>query len=216
MKKTVVFALLVAFAFAPIPASATHISKPVVVEPKTEYILGEKVAIRGWVNYNEVPTADVLLNFKVTGHGGVLAERSFPSDDTGNFTFEFETRDLEPGRYDIVITSHCLEVHRQICTYQSQTLSVNLQDGMVPGWIKNSAKWWSEGAISDSDFVQGIQYLIKNNIIVVSKAAQQETGPSQIPGWIKNSAKWWSEGRIPDSDFVSGIQYMVEKGIIRL
>jgi hypothetical protein len=35
----------------------------------------------------------------------------------------------------------------------------------IPPWIKNNAKWWSDGTITDSDFVQGIQYLITNGII---------------------------------------------------
>lgn len=35
----------------------------------------------------------------------------------------------------------------------------------IPPWIKNNAKWWSEGAITDNDFVQGIQFLITNGII---------------------------------------------------
>ncbi len=37
----------------------------------------------------------------------------------------------------------------------------------VPDWIKNNAGWWANGAIDDNTFVSGIQYLIKNGIIVV-------------------------------------------------
>ena len=37
----------------------------------------------------------------------------------------------------------------------------------VPSWIKNNAKWWSEGKISDDDFVKGIQYLVEKGIIEV-------------------------------------------------
>lgn len=216
MKKTVAFALMMAIACLQIPtSSATHISKPVVVEAKAEYVLGEKIAIRGWVNYNEEPTPNVLLNFKVIG-SNVQVDRSFPSDEFGYFTFELETKDLMPGRYDIVITSQCLDVHRQICTHQSQTLSITLHKTLVPDWIKSNAKWWSEGTISDGDFVQGIQYLIKNNIIVAPRTVPQETGSGQIPSWIKSNAGWWSEGRISDSDFLSGIQYMIQQGIIKL
>ena len=35
----------------------------------------------------------------------------------------------------------------------------------VPSWIKNNAKWWSEGQISEDEFLKGIQYLIQNGII---------------------------------------------------
>ena len=37
----------------------------------------------------------------------------------------------------------------------------------IPSWIKNNAKWWSEGSIGDSDFVKGIQYLIQIGVIKV-------------------------------------------------
>ena len=38
---------------------------------------------------------------------------------------------------------------------------------IIPSWIKNNAKWWSEGSIGDSDFVKGIQYLIRIGVIQV-------------------------------------------------
>ena len=37
----------------------------------------------------------------------------------------------------------------------------------IPEWIKKNAGWWAEGAIGDSDFVQGIQFLIKEGIMSV-------------------------------------------------
>ena len=37
----------------------------------------------------------------------------------------------------------------------------------IPGWVKNNAKWWSEEKISDEDFANGIEYLVKNGIIQV-------------------------------------------------
>ena len=41
---------------------------------------------------------------------------------------------------------------------QGQTLN-------LPSWIKTNAKWWAEGKISDSEFVQAIEYLINQKII---------------------------------------------------
>lgn len=38
----------------------------------------------------------------------------------------------------------------------------------VPDWIKNNAKWWAEGTISEDDFLNGIQYLIKVGIVSVT------------------------------------------------
>lgn len=46
--------------------------------------------------------------------------------------------------------------------------SLNYETISIPLWIKNNAKWWSEGVITDDDFIQGIQYLIQKGIISVS------------------------------------------------
>lgn len=45
------------------------------------------------------------------------------------------------------------------------TIIVGESTPAVPEWIKNNAGWWAEGAIDDETFVQGIQYLISNNIL---------------------------------------------------
>ena len=41
------------------------------------------------------------------------------------------------------------------------------QQSSIPAWIKNNAKWWSEGTISESDYISGLQYLISQGIINV-------------------------------------------------
>jgi hypothetical protein len=110
-------------------SNATHISEPILSEPKTEYILGEKIVLNGWVSYNDEPTADVLLNFKVILPNGTTAtEQSYPSDSSGHFAFEFDTNGQVPGTYQVTITSHCLEIHRPFCTYKNQTISINVID----------------------------------------------------------------------------------------
>jgi len=37
----------------------------------------------------------------------------------------------------------------------------------IPQWVKNNAEWWSQGAISEDDFLNGIEYLVKNGIIQI-------------------------------------------------
>ena len=39
----------------------------------------------------------------------------------------------------------------------------------IPAWSKNNAGWWADGQIPDSAFVQGIQFLIKEGIIVIEQ-----------------------------------------------
>ena len=88
-------------------------------------------------------------------------------------------------------------------------------DSTIPSWIKNNAGWWADGTIDDDSFVQGIEYLIENKILVVSS---QTIGSSkeQIPSWIKNNAGWWADGTIDDQSFLTGIEWLVSNGIINI
>jgi len=86
---------------------------------------------------------------------------------------------------------------------------------VIPSWIKNNAGWWATDQIDDSSFLQGIQYLIKEGIMVIPPTETSEaTGSQQVPAWIKNNAGWWADGQIDDNSFVSGIQYLIKVGII--
>ena len=42
------------------------------------------------------------------------------------------------------------------------------QNIVIPSWVKNNAKWWSEGQFSDSEFVKGIQYMISSGIMTIN------------------------------------------------
>ena len=87
----------------------------------------------------------------------------------------------------------------------------------VPEWIKNNAKWWSEGQIGESDFVSGIQYMVKEKIIDIPDLPEQTSSTTKaVPDWIKNNAGWWADGLIGEDDFVNGIKYLVQKGIVRV
>ena len=65
----------------------------------------------------------------------------------------------------------------------------------IPSWIKNNAKWWSQGAITDSDFVSGIQYLVRNGIMQIGPIENVES-PSVVPSNPTNSAAKVSSGTI--------------------
>jgi len=48
------------------------------------------------------------------------------------------------------------------------TMVTSVEAANVPDWVKNNAEWWANGEIPDSAFVNGIQYLIKEGIMIVS------------------------------------------------
>lgn len=93
-----------------------------------------------------------------------------------------------------------------------------LEKKQIPDWIKTNARWWSDDQIGDSDFVGGIQYLMKEKIIDIPDLPEQasETAEEHVPDWIRNNARWWADGLITEDEFVNGIKYLVEQGIIRV
>jgi len=97
--------------------------------------------------------------------------------------------------------------------FSNKSLAEELQ---IPIWIKNNAKWWSEGQIGDNDFVKGIQYLIQVGIMKIPQTQSGGGSSQQIPIWIKNNAGWWANGTISDNDFVKGIQYLIQENIIKI
>ena len=87
----------------------------------------------------------------------------------------------------------------------------------IPSWIKNNAEWWAAGQIDDQAFVQGIQFLIKENILKIPPTTQgSDSGLNEIPSWIKNNAEWWAAGQIDDQAFVQGIQFLIKEGIMKI
>ncbi len=94
--------------------------------------------------------------------------------------------------------------------------SKNNSTSYLPPFLKNTAKWWHDGSVGDSDFTKGIQYMIQNGIITIPQTQESSTSSQHMPSWIKNNAGWWADGKIGDDQFVMGIQYMVSSGIITI
>lgn len=45
------------------------------------------------------------------------------------------------------------------------SITASAGDSLIPEWVKNNAKWWSEGSISETDYIKSLEYLITNKII---------------------------------------------------
>ena len=92
---------------------------------------------------------------------------------------------------------------------------VSSQQATIPAWIKNNAMWWASDQIPDSAFLQGIQFLIKEGIMVIPFTETSSSSQSQeVPPWIKNTAGWWAEDKISEVEFVNAIQYLIKVGIV--
>ena len=81
-----------------------------------------------------------------------MVKFDIPDDVTGVITLQFENlngSDLADAVFPIVVDR------------------AGIEQTSIPAWIKNNAGWWATDQIDDSAFVQGIQYLIQEGIIVV-------------------------------------------------
>ena len=130
-------------------------------------------------------------------------EISIPEGITGIVQVNFENIDGN----DLARTSIPIIIDRK---------GIQINEISIPKWIKNNAAWWAEGQIDDKTFIQGIEYLIKNEIVQIPKTQQESTDNQGIPEWIKNNAAWWAEGQIDDKTFVQGLQYLIQKSILRV
>ena len=120
------------------------------------------------------------------------------------FSYEFKNE----GVFDYYCTLH---------PWMLGTVSVGDSDPLVPEWVKNNASWWSDGQLSDADFANGLEFLIKENVIDVPKdLSAVETSESTIPDWLRTNASWWSDGLLSDSEFLKGIEWMITNGVINI
>ena len=44
----------------------------------------------------------------------------------------------------------------------------------VPSWIKNTAGWWATDSISETEFVNAIQFLVNEGIISIKNSISSE------------------------------------------
>ena len=47
------------------------------------------------------------------------------------------------------------------------TVGVYAETSTIPDWVKNNAKWWADGQIGESDFINAMQYLVTHGILKI-------------------------------------------------
>jgi len=154
-----------------------------------------------------------------------LLDSKFDIDDDIFFVivdgFETEYIELENEEQSRTLLIPFFWGDSQIEIIGTDALGIGLEEIVgplveIPSWVKNNAGWWSQGLISNPDFVSGIQYLITEGIMIIPETQTGQGATQEIPSWIKNNAGWWADGLIDDSDFVSGIQYLITNGIMKV
>ena len=147
------------------------------------------------------------------------------TDETG-FTDWIEVLPtIDDVPYDVEIISpdqRISKIHELLVfSGEKKTITITLNDSIsvveIPDWIRNNAGWWASKQIDDRSFIEGLQYLIKNNIIKIPQTVQDsDSDLIIIPDWIRNNAGWWASKQIDDRSFIEGLQYLIKTGILKI
>ena len=165
------------------------------------------------------PTAIVIDskdNFYVVDSGNHRIQKF---DTYGNFILSWGTEGTGPGQFEdpagIAIDSmgNIYVVDKK--NNNVQKFSYTKSDQIAtPSWVRDTAMWWSVGVSNNTDFAQGIRFMIRQGLIEAPLAT--EINAVKIPEWLKSNAKWWYSGEIDDRTFAMSIQYLLESGIVKV
>ncbi len=84
----------------------------------------------------------------------------------------------------------------------------------IPDWIRNEAYFWSTDQSTDTEFLEGIEFLFEEDFVFVSPKDITVKSQWKTPQWLKQSAGWWYEEKISDTDFLNLIENLVKRKII--
>jgi len=197
-----------------------------ILKKRYQYFVTVINPVSDTVNYSIM--GQNSTTYKIENHpnteysdSGLLSGNADSGTFSVNFEVYFRNISYNEGESFIKITNGCTQESFPINIWETEPiLKEEISDvkeiKIIPSWVKNNAGWWAEGTIDDDSFVQGIQFLIKEGIIVVDSTFQGTEESKEIPTWIKNNAGWWADGTIDDNSFIQGIQFLVKEGIIQV
>ena len=182
---------------------------------KIAYSEGETVRISGIINNTDQITPVTIQVFDDQRNLVFQDKTSMLQDHS--FLYEFKAINSifkTSGDYKIKsyygFPSTITDVN--ISYNQTQSSSNTYQ---IPHFVKNNAKWWASGEITSNDFINGIQFLIKNGHMVIHTTSMSKVESNLIPVWIKYNAGNWSSGNVSDNEFAANISYLINHGIIQ-
>lgn len=108
-----------------------------------------------------------------------------------------------------------IAIYLALFSLSLEKVEANDELDLIPHWIKHNALWWSQGEISDDDFVNGIRWLVENKIIPVEDLVTEFSNQYQSDS-VKKIAYVWSQNKTSDTEFIHGVEYMIKNGMMKL
>jgi len=143
----------------------------------------------------QIRTSIVLvLSFSLIG-SGILVPNSSAQDTQipdwiRNVAGWWAIGDISENEFltgiEYLINNNIILIDFVPCNYEIQNQTISPSKS-VPDWIKNNASWWSDNLIDDTDFINGLQYLIEHKIIKIDNKKILGKVPLED---IKFSSSW--------------------------
>ena len=102
----------------------------------------------------------------------------------GNFGEYEEAKEYFDKAYSIMPDNHVVNNYREFALNVIEKYPYNKVEKPefftidiveeVPLWVKNTAGWWADGKIEDSEFLAGIYFLIENGLLVIELSEMEE------------------------------------------
>ena len=77
-----------------------------------------------------------------------------------------------------IMTRNTILLFALVAAVAAFPLAASAQSDAVPSWVKNTAGWWADDQISETEFVDSMEYLIDSGIIDV--ASEQDFGITEL------------------------------------
>ena len=136
----------------------------------------------------------LILSFSLIG-SGILVPNSSAQDTQipdwiRNIAGWWAIGDISENEFltgiEYLINNNIILIDFVPCNYEIQNQTISPSKS-VPDWIKNNASWWSDNLIDDTDFINGLQYLIEHKIIKIDNKKILGKVPLED---IKFSSSW--------------------------
>ena len=116
----------------------------------------------------------------------------------GNFGEYEEAKEYFDKAYSIMPDNHVVNNYREFALNVIEKYPYNKVEKPefftidiveeIPLWVKNTAGWWADGKIEDSEFLAGIYFLIENGLLVIElseieKMTEEERKIADRNGW---------------------------------
>jgi len=135
----------------------------------------------------------LILSFSLIGSGIFVPNSSAQDAQIPNWIKDvagwWGSGDISENEFvtgiEYLINNNIILLHFVPCNDEIQSQYGDTKS--IPDWIKNNANWWSENLIDDTDFINGLQYLIEYKIIKIdNKKIQGKVSLEDItfsPSW---------------------------------